>query len=502
MIRYASVHRFIFGTFTFGGFRAEIDFGPSLIRKVAVIVGLSLFAPLGLPSTGSGQDNSNTLLKDVPHQIKRPDFGGEACLEMALRAGGHDYTQDMVFNLSGVDPIHGRGAMATEIVAVAKTIGFDTGEPWIQIGTGDRAEKVNEAMARTKASLAKKHPVLFLMRQQAENNVVEQFVLAVGVDEKKETVTLHDPNSRHGKFRVLPKSQFEKAVVLSSNTGPYVFCMPLVEKSIRKPPKASKGFDNADYAQHIRKLRKRLPDDSFHFVIQKPFVVVGNDSPERIQAYASKTVNWCVQLLKKDYFKKDPKYILDVWLFKEKTTYEKYAKQLWGSKPSTPFGYYSSSDRALVMNIGLGSGTLVHEIVHPFIESNFPGCPSWFNEGLASLYEQCGSKDGKIVGYTNWRLRGLQVAIDSERVPSFKQLCGTSRREFYQEDPGTNYAQARYLCYYLQEKGLLRTYYHAFVKNAEEDPTGYKTLQKVLKREDLDAFKADWEKYVMRLRYR
>jgi len=28
---------------------------------------------------------------------------------------------------------------------------------------------------------------------------------------------------------------------------------------------------------------------------------------------------------------------------------------------------------------------LVHEIVHPFMRANFPECPAWFNEGLASL---------------------------------------------------------------------------------------------------------------------
>jgi hypothetical protein len=77
------------------------------------------------------------------------------------------------------------------------------------------------------------------------------------------------------------------------------------------------------------------------------------------------------------------------------------------SKPTTPYGYYSSTHKALVMNISTGGGTLVHEIVHPFIEANFPNCPAWLNEGLGSLYEQCGEVDGHIHGYTNWRLPGI-----------------------------------------------------------------------------------------------
>ena len=50
------------------------------------------------------------------------------------------------------------------------------------------------------------------------------------------------------------------------------------------------------------------------------------------------------------------------------------------------------------MNIDTGGGTLVHEIVHPFIAANFPECPAWFNEGLASLYEQCGDHRGPDLG--------------------------------------------------------------------------------------------------------
>ena len=154
------------------------------------------------------------------------------------------------------------------------------------------------------------------------------------------------------------------------------------------------------------------------------------------------------------------------------------------------------------MNISTGGGTLVHEIVHPFMESNFEACPSWFNEGLASLYEQCSDNRGRIWGGTNWRLRGLQEAIAENRVPSFKTLCSTTTYEFYEEDPGTNYSQARYLCYYLQEQGLLKEYFHQFRKNAKADPTGYDTLQAVLETNDMAAFKKRWEAYVGGLRFR
>ena len=153
------------------------------------------------------------------------------------------------------------------------------------------------------------------------------------------------------------------------------------------------------------------------------------------------------------------------------------------------------------MNISTGGGTLVHEIVHPFMERNFPQCPSWFNEGLASLYEQCRDQSGHIRGSTNWRLRGLQGAIQSDRVPSFKDLCETTREQFYREDPGTNYSQARYLCYYLQEQGLLKKYYEAFRSSVAHDPTGYQTLQEILGTSAMDQFQREWEAFVMGLRF-
>ncbi|HYW77995.1 MAG TPA: hypothetical protein VE890_00395, partial [Thermoguttaceae bacterium] len=193
--------------------------------------------------------------------------------------------------------------------------------------------------------------------------------------------------------------------------------------------------------------------------------------------------------------------ILDIWLFKDKESYEKHTKEIFGHEPSTPYGYFSASDAALVMNIGTGGGTLVHEIVHPFIAANFPACPAWLNEGLGSLYEQSNSRDGQIVGMTNWRLAGLQKAIANKRVPSFRDLCTTTEHQFYRMDEGTNYAQARYLCYYLQEQGLLRTFYHRFHADQKEDPTGYKTLQAVLGRDDMAEFQRDWEAYVMKLRF-
>ena len=267
-------------------------------------------------------------------------------------------------------------------------------------------------------------------------------------------------------------------------------------------PATRPALTDEDYAAHVERLRERLPHDGFTIVIRRPFVVIGDEPPDVVRRRADDTVGWAVDKLKTSYFDRDPDTILDVWLFKDRSSYERHAKQLFGRRPSTPYGYYSPADRALVMNIATGGGTLVHEIVHPFMRANFPECPAWFNEGLGSLYEQSTERDGKIVGLTNWRLAGLQDAIRAKKLPPFASLLATSDDDFYRRDAaGTNYAQARYLCYYLQERGLLERFYREFVANHAEDPTGAATLKRVLGEKDLSAFQRRWETFVLDLRF-
>ena len=261
------------------------------------------------------------------------------------------------------------------------------------------------------------------------------------------------------------------------------------------------SFTDADYAQHMMELKKKVPRRGFTIVLQRPFVVVSDEAPDKVRRRADKSVKWAVDHLKRAYFSLDPGKIMDVWLFKDKTSYEKHVWEIFRDRTTTPFGYCSEEHNALIMNIATGGGTLVHEIVHAFMDSNFPACPAWFNEGLASLYEQCTVRGGHITGLTNWRLAGLQQVIRAGELPSFDTLVHTTRNEFYRRDPGSNYAQARYLCYYLQETGVLRKFYHGFVKNQQRDPSGWNTLRAVLGEKDMHAFKKKWEAYVLRLRF-
>jgi hypothetical protein len=261
------------------------------------------------------------------------------------------------------------------------------------------------------------------------------------------------------------------------------------------------GPSSEQWTTRLAEVREQLPSKDFTIIRQSPFIVVGDEAPETVKARARGTVKWAVDHLKELYFDRDPEEVLVIWLFADRKSYRTNAETLFGSIPDTPYGYYSSYYKALVMNIATGGGTLVHEIVHPFMRANFPKCPAWFNEGMGSLYEQSAERNGRIVGLTNWRLAGLQVAITNDLVPSFGTLLSTTEDEFYNDDPGTNYAQARYLCYYLQEKDLLVDFYKAFHKAHTKDPTGQRTLQKILGTDDLPKFQKEWQKWVMELSF-
>jgi hypothetical protein len=328
----------------------------------------------------------------------------------------------------------------------------------------------------------------------------------LGYDAKTDEVIYHEPAEAGGRYRRVRRATMLALWPLKYRRDRWtVIRIPLEPGVIRPPTRGTPPHTPASYAQHVRGLRRtiraRKLRGAFTIVVQPPFVVVGDERAAKVRQRSRRTVKWAVDRLKQGYFTRDPGRIIDIWLFKDRSSYLSNTVRLTGSRPGTPFGFYSEDLNAMVMNIATGGGTLVHEIVHPFVEANFPGCPAWFNEGLGSLYEACGERDGRIHGFTNWRLPGLQKAIRRGELPSFRVLTSRTAHQFYQADPGTNYSQSRYLLYYLQEKGLLRGYYRRFLANRRRDPTGYATLKKVLGLRDMAAFQRDWEAWVLKLRW-
>ena len=253
-------------------------------------------------------------------------------------------------------------------------------------------------------------------------------------------------------------------------------------------------------AKLLDSWKQRFDQEKFNYVVAPPFVIAGNADPSRIKAYRDQTIVAAARCLQKQLFQKQPTEPILILLFESEGPYKRLAKKWFGDAEVPHYGYFRH-DNIMVMNVGTGTGTLVHELTHALIKPDFPQVPSWFNEGLASLYEQCSlSADGSIKGHENWRLAGLQKAIRGEKLRSFSELIEDPK--FYREDlVGVNYAQARYLMFYLQQKKLLAKYYAAFRDGAKDDPTGLTTLKKIIEPQALGDFENDWKAWVMELSF-
>ncbi|MCB9875340.1 MAG: C39 family peptidase [Planctomycetaceae bacterium] len=491
-------------------------------------------------------DYQSVLIKDIPHVYQKTDFCGEACAEMYLKKLGRSMDQDFVFDQSGLDPMEGRGCFTRELATALRRVGFDIGDVWYSISATDSLRYLEAHFRNMHADLANGIPSILCMHYDDHPNTTEHFRLIVGYDAATDEVIYHEPAVRAAAYRRMKRDTLFELWPLKYETRRWTLVRFRLSPGRLVEGTAATELTSADYAQQVMRVKRELAElkerqtklkaerdaeiaeelakveaakeaeeeyepkkltprivSDFHIVLEKPFLVIGDDSPAMVRQWSQGTIRWAVERLKRQYFSQNPDHVINIWLFKDKQSYQQNTYDIFGRRPHTPYGYYSPWDKALVMNIDTGGGTLVHEIVHPFIAANFPDCPSWFNEGLGSLYEQCNTNNGRIWGLTNWRLRGLQEAIKHEdyEMPTFEELCGTSTRAFYDADPGTNYAQSRYLLYYLQSEGLLEKYYHEFRASAKEDPTGYKTLQRVLGEEDMTEFQEKWTEFVLGLRF-
>jgi hypothetical protein len=445
-------------------------------------------------SSGPSASEHSVLIEGVPHVRQKPDFCGEACVEMYLRKLGENMDQDYVFDRAGVDPTLGRGLIAAELDTALRKIGFETGDVWTPVDHPDRPWRELAAMIE---DLRRGVPSIVCMHYSDAVDATEHFRLILGYDADANELIYHEPAEDDGAYRRMARDLFLEIWPIGPVDEQVIVRMRLEQEALEYG-EASTELTDADYAQFVMKLRRDISSD-FTIVAVRPFVVIGNEPYADVEFRSRVTVKWAIDQLKRLYFTRDPDRIVTIWIFSDGYSYTRYTRLLLDEDPISPFGFYAPAAEMMLMNIAWGNGTLVHEIVHPFMERNFPECPPWFNEGLGSLYETTIERDGRIWGRTNWRLIGLKEAIRSGTPVRFEELFAMDEDEFYGDLSGNNYAQARFLLQFLQETGRLVDFYHAFHQGYFDDPTGIEALCSVLGEDDLVAFQEYWERWVMGL---
>lgn len=259
-------------------------------------------------------------------------------------------------------------------------------------------------------------------------------------------------------------------------------------------------FDNGSgpaLAERCRRtaeeLRWQLGDQAAVLAVS-PFVLAGNLPLEELAAWHRDWLYPATEAFVASYGARRPSEPIRVLLWSDETSYAAAARKLFGDQDLSIYGYYRPHARTLMLNTSTGAGTLVHELTHALVHEDFPAIPDWFNEGLAALHEECHitADSRELIGRENWRLPVLQRGLSAGELPP---LADFMEGDFRAGPEGQNYAQARYLCLYLQRAGRLVEFYTRFRRTAADDPQGVATLAEMLGPQEWSQLDASWRRW-------
>ena len=249
----------------------------------------------GGPATAS---YDRVLIEDMPHVRQKPDFCGEACAEMVLRKLDKKITQDQVFNASGLSPMLGRGCYSSDLRKALTKIGFYVGTVFNYVQSARADKEMTGQFDAMLADLKKGTPSIVCMHYDEKPVTTEHMRLVVGYDGAKNEVIYHEPAIAKGAYRRMSRKKFLALWPLKYDRKTWTVIRFRMQPERIAPIAASDTFTDADYAQHVLKLKKKIPSGKgFNIAIQPPFVVIGDAPKSRIAAYSTGMVKWAVDKL-------------------------------------------------------------------------------------------------------------------------------------------------------------------------------------------------------------
>jgi hypothetical protein len=247
--------------------------------------------------------------------------------------------------------------------------------------------------------------------------------------------------------------------------------------------------------QRAREEMMQRLGSQFFSIVHTPFVIVGDIDAARLERIYRETIVPARRALAIAFFDRPPDQPVTIVLLSGDEAYEHCVLALEGHRRAAYAGYYERKERRLVVNLDTGEGTLAHELTHALAHFDFPEMPEWFDEGLASLFEEARFSEDRlhITGRGNWRSRDLLPALRDGTLQPLESLISQTRVRA--DHQAIDYAQARYFCLYLQQRGLLEAYYRKFRSGAASDATGSKTLRDLFAVNDLTSVDSDFRKW-------
>jgi hypothetical protein len=237
----------------------------------------------------------------------------------------------------------------------------------------------------------------------------------------------------------------------------------------------------ADIRTHLDDLRARLGDPLRVVTLREVFVLVGPHAGPSFEAGVA-LARKALDAYFNGRFRTRPDRAVFAILFSSTPEYDAYCRTRFGTKCAASYGLYSHSTREIVLDVSPGLTTLTHELVHPIVQTDFPGAPAWIDEGLASLYENpTFPHEGEVHGLPNWRHASLVRALSSSaqaRKVTLEALFAMSDADFHGVEEDLHYAMARSACRWLDSLDELWPFYREW-RDSAGDPTGAKAFRKV-----------------------
>ena len=112
---------------------------------------------------------------------------------MVLRKLGKKGDQDYVFNMSGLDPLYGRGCYSADLKRALKRIGFKPGEVFFNIDVAHADDEIEAQWKLLHADLVQGIPSIVCMHYDASPKTTEHMRLVVGYRATTDEVVYLDP---------------------------------------------------------------------------------------------------------------------------------------------------------------------------------------------------------------------------------------------------------------------------------------------------------------------
>jgi hypothetical protein len=162
-------------------------------------------------------------------------------------------------------------------------------------------------------------------------------------------------------------------------------------------------------------------------------------------------------------------------------------------------GYYHEATRTL-QSISL-SDVLFHEFTHALHHADQVAAGQrhapWVCEGLAMLCQRSECRSGTLEILPGRDLDTLQQALRADKAVPLGVLCAAPHEAFADDSRADLlYAEAHYVMFYLHRLGMLEEFYETYKADYREDPSGARSLEKVLGK-PLGEAGPDWRAWIL-----